>query len=118
VQKPKLAVVLPAVQFVFAAILLQWSYRTPIPRGTELYVPTSRLICRGLNAPALLFSEVDYYFVQSEAAPTWTARPILGFYADDLFFLLGVIVVWYFAGRALDLRATSPRIDRHRAWPR
>jgi hypothetical protein len=99
-RKLKLAWFLPVIQFVIAAILLQWGYRAPVPRGSELYVPPSRLICLGLDAPALLFRLLDPVPWGPEF--DWIPRSILGFDTDDLFFLVGVIVVWYLAGRALD----------------
>jgi len=106
----RLALLLPVLQFVLAAILLQWGYRAPVPRGSELYVPTVRLICRGLNAPALLFRLLDPISWGSEF--DWIPRSVLGFDTDDVFFLLGVIIVWYFAGRSLDQRWTSGMAGR------
>jgi len=116
-QKPKLALILATVQFVLAAILLQLGYRAAVPHGVELYVPTARLICLGINAPARLFRFLD---------PTgwgenfdFLPRKIFGFGTDDLFFLAGVILVWCLVGRAMDqkraLRTTrgsiGPAID-------
>jgi hypothetical protein len=98
---------LPAIQFVIATILLQWGYRAPVSRGSEMYVPTGQLICKGLNAPALLFRFLDP--IPWGPKFDWIPRSILGFYTDDLFFLAGVIVVWYIVGRALDHRRTSRR---------
>ena len=100
--KLRLALIMPVIQFVVAAILLQWGYRTPVLRGSEIYIPTARLVCRGLNAPALLFRILDPF--------TWGVewhhipRSILGFDTGDIPFLVGVIVVWYLVGRALDKR--------------
>jgi hypothetical protein len=106
----RLALVLPVIQFVIAAILLQWGYRTPVPRGSELYVPTVRLICRGLNAPALLFRFLNPISRGPEF--DWIPRSVIGFDTDDIFFLFGVIIVWYIAGRALDQRGTSTTAER------
>jgi len=91
---------LPITQSLVAASLLQWGYSVPAPRGSELYVPTARLICRGLNAPALIFRMFDPIRYGPEF--DWIPRSTLGFDSDDLFFLVGVIVVWYIAGRSLD----------------
>jgi hypothetical protein len=110
--KLRLALVLPVIQFAIAAILLQWAYRAPIPRGSEAYVPTVRLVCRGLNAPALLFRMLDPF----RLGPPFDSGPrsMLGFDRDDLFFLVGVIVAWYLVGRALDHRRSSSIAARKR----
>ncbi len=111
-RKLKLALVLPIAQVVIAAILLQWGYRAPTPRGSEFYEPTASLICRGLNAPALLFRVLTYYLTRSDTTLSWVSRSILGFHAGDLVFLAGVIVVWYFVGWALDHRRTVRTLGR------
>jgi len=106
-RKLRLALVLPITQFVIATILLKWGDRT-VPPGKVMYVHTARLICWGLNAPALLFRFLN----PIGWGPMWDGLPrsILGFDTDDLFFLLGVIVVWYFVGRALDRRPASEKV--------
>jgi hypothetical protein len=101
-RKLRLAFLLPTIQVLFAASLLQWAQRRPVPRGGELYVPTARLICFGLNAPALIFRFLNPIRWGSSFA--WVPRATLGFDTDDIFFLVGVIVVWYLTGRALDQR--------------
>jgi len=82
----KLAVVLPLVQAIAAAALLCMA--GPL-RGPP--VATARLICVGLNAPALFFSFVGI-------------GTVFGIDGSDLSFLVGVIVVWYLVGRTLDRR--------------
>jgi len=67
-----------------------------------MYVPTARLICRGLNAPAVLFNVLDP--IEWGVAPSWLPHSVFGFDTGDLFFLAGVIVIWYLVGRALDQR--------------
>jgi len=112
VHKLRLRFVLPVIQLAIAGILLQWGYRATVPRGLHLYVPTQRLICQGLNAPALLFRTLD----PIGWGPAWNRLPrsILAFDTDDLFFLAGVAVVWYFVGRALDHRGELRRTARSR----
>jgi hypothetical protein len=90
--KLKLAIFLPIIQFAIAVILLKQAGRP------DFYVPTSKLICWGLNAPALLFRGQALWGPISVLVP----GSIRGVDAGDLFFLLGVIVVWYLVGRALD----------------
>ena len=98
-RKLKLAMVLPIILFAVAALLLQFAG----PR--DFYVSTPRLICWGLNAPALLFRTLN----PIGWGPTfgWLPRSVLGFDTDDLFFLAGVIFVWYFVGRAIDRQGGS-----------
>jgi hypothetical protein len=93
VRKLRLAVALPTIQFVFAVITLQQP-------SSGFYVSTSRLVCWGLSAPALLFR------VQASWGPLSTLVPasMFGIPTSDLFFLVGVIVVWYLVGRAVDRR--------------
>ncbi len=98
-RKVRLAVVLPIVQFAAAAILLQWARRVPVPPGSAFYVPNVRLICDGLNAPALLFGALAIF-------GSYTSS-FLGFPTSDLLFLVGVIIVWYIVGRVLDRRRNS-----------
>lgn len=102
-RKLKMAFVLPMFQVVLAAILLRWA------GPADFYVPTSKLICWGLNAPALLFR------VQAGWGPisAWVPGSILGVDTSDLFFLVGVTVVWYLVGRALDRRGVPQTEGRH-----
>jgi len=104
----KLAVVLPTFQFMVAAILLLPQYRT----AATFHVTTDRLICLGLNAPALFFRLLDP--IGWGPAFWGLPRSILGYDTDDCFFLMGVIVVWYLVGRALDHRRTSEVARRPR----
>src|SRR5262249_129897 len=67
-------------------------------------VPTVRLVCMGLNAPALFFKGLDP-LLWSEAWDWGWPRSVLGFDTGDLFFLFGVAVVWTLCGFALDHRS-------------
>lgn len=113
-RKLKLAFILPIIQFFLAAILVQLSYRAPRPPGAEYYVPTVWLICRGLNAPAQLLSALVP--ITWGPASEWLPNPVLGFYKGDVFFLVGVIVVWYLVGRVLDRRRTQETPGRRRTF--
>jgi hypothetical protein len=105
----RLALVLPTTQLVVATVLLRSGDEPPAYFDTP-FVPTPRLICWGLNAPAMLIRSLHIFVHQWE----WGTRQVLGFYMDDLFFLVGVIVVWYGAGRALDRRRISEPAGRRR----
>src|ERR1035438_5642080 len=108
--KLRFAAVLPISQFVIAVILLQCGD----PRRS--YVHTARLVCWGLTAPAMLFRALGLLLASCGPTFPWLTQPILGFYTDDLFFLAGVVVVWYLVGRALDQRRTSQTVrERGRA---
>jgi hypothetical protein len=100
-QKLRLAWVLPITQVVVAAILLQWG--NP---HVSMYVPTARLICWGVTAPAMLFRGLGLLLGSWESTFPWMTRSVGGFYTDDLFFLAGVVVVWCSVGRGLDQRRT------------
>jgi len=79
-----------------------------------MYVPTADLVCQGLNAPALL-SRFPLYAVQEWGPESaWVSRPMLGLYGGDVFFLAGVIVVWFLVGRALDRRRTARALGKSR----
>ena len=94
----KLAVVLPVLQFLLAAGLLEAAYagRSPFPaHGDELYVPTSRLICLGMNAPAWVFT------ILLSGLPLPDLK-VFRLYTSDLEFLVFVAAVWFFVGNRLD----------------
>ncbi len=105
-RKLRLAFALPFIQSILAAILLQWRTQS------GFYVPTPRLVCWGLNAPALLFRTLNP--IRWGPAFWWLPRSILGFDTDDLFFMAGVIVLWYLVGHALDRRGVSATAGRRR----
>ena len=91
----KLAVTLPGIQFALAAVLLHLA-------GPHRYpVPTSRLICAGLNAPAQLFAAIPEL---TRISTAWLPGLVYGFEISDLFFLVGVLFVWYLVGQAIDSR--------------
>ena len=102
-RKLKFAIVLPITQVLIALILLLWADRTPVPPKLDYYyLPPAWLICKGLNAPAMLLLVPfggDWYFVPS--------MPIVG----RGLFLMFVAVVWYLVGRALD-RGPRPAGER------
>lgn len=96
-RKLRLAALLPIFQVVLAAILLQWA----VP--PNFYWSEPVLICQGLNAPALLFVALTRWPPIAELA----GGRVRGTSINDIFFLLGVVVVWYFVGRALDRKRGS-----------
>jgi hypothetical protein len=106
VPRLKLALVLPVVQVGITAILTQWadrvswillgSSRAPGPLvHLHLFVIELKMIWRGINAPA---------FPLGQLAWVLPSYPIFGFGVDDLFYLVGVLILWYLVGRKLDRR--------------
>jgi hypothetical protein len=105
-RKLKLAIFLPIIQVLVAVVLLLKADRTIGPGGVDYYFfPPAWLICKGLNAPAMLLLVPfgrSWYFVPQ--------IPIVG----RALFLISVAVVWYFVGRALDQRRAPSRAREHR----
>jgi len=93
-RKLKFAIVLPLIQVLVAVVLLLQADRTHGPGGVDYhYFPPAWLICKGLNAPAMLLLVPfggTWYFVPQ--------IPIVG----RALFLISVAIVWYFVGRLLD----------------
>jgi hypothetical protein len=109
VPRLKLALLLPVVQVGITAILTQWadrvswillgSSRAPGPLvHLHLFVIELRVIWRGINAPAFPLGQLAWVL------PTYR---ILGFGVDDLFYLVGVLILWHLVGRKLDRRRTG-----------
>jgi hypothetical protein len=99
-RKLRLAVALPVTQLIIAAILLSWGHRLKSglgPHPAIFYVPTVTLVCYGISAPALL--------LRAALLPLSQIRfSVASLDAADLLFLSGVVVVWYFVGKAVDRR--------------
>jgi hypothetical protein len=101
VPKLRVQIVLPVMQLIGALVLLAWgrgmsqSARLDFP-----YSPTPVLICNGINAPAALFS-LSASLLPLEKLDRGPIS-IFGLGAQSLFFLAGVVVLWYLVGRAID----------------
>jgi hypothetical protein len=94
----KLSLILPVTHVAAAVAMLELAAHTPFPfppGGDELYVPTTRMVCMGINAPASLFT----LLTQAIPLPYITAFRL---YTSDFRFLGWVAVIWYLVGRALD----------------
>ena len=97
----QLKLVLPVGQTALAAALLLFAG----PTGG--YIATSRLICWGLNAPALLFMLPLGWQAVSRSLP----RNVFGIPIDDLLFLMGTGFLWYLVGNWLDQRRSVEARD-------
>lgn len=75
----------------------------------EFWRPTSDLVCYGINAPAFRLVPAFYSLALGKFIPR-----IAGFYAQDLFLLAGVIVLWYLVGKKIDTtrRPELPRREK------
>lgn len=97
-RKLKLALILPMFQVALAVLLLEWGYRVPSPfppGGDELYVPTQRMICFGINAPAYLTGLLAGLIPIPDIS-------LLRLHTSDFEFLVALIMIWFLAGRFLD----------------
>ena len=110
--KLRFQIALPIAQLLLAGALIESGRRGFRPSGLDFpYPPTSVLICNGISAPAMMFSVGASLLLPGE--PDRTAVSVLGFGAKELFFLLGVIFVWFFVGRLIDRRHGVPASGRH-----
>lgn len=96
--------ILPLFQTCLAVLLLKCGEYHPhsawfVPGLYGVFwLPTSNLVCYGINAPAYRFvPALNALFFGSRFV-----RPILGLYPEDLLLLAGTLVLWYLVGRELD----------------
>jgi hypothetical protein len=101
-RKLKFAIVLPITQLLIASTLLLWADRTYVPPPN---FPLAWLICKGLNAPAILLL-VPF-------GGTWYFLPPMPFVGRALF-LMSVALIWYPVGRVLDQRKAAKRARERR----
>ena len=103
------------MQSLLALALLESGRRVPQPAGLDFpYAPTPILICKGINAPATLFS-VGVSLLPFERLDR-TPAALFGLGAQELFFLLGVIILWFFVGRAIDHTTRRQGSFGPKAW--
>ena len=91
---------LPIIQLLVALMLMAFSTKEHAPRNDDLWIPSSWLICRGLNAPAMLLPVLNPRALNP--AWDWVPRSILGVDTNEFLFLSGVFLAWYFVGRGVD----------------
>jgi hypothetical protein len=102
--KLRLSWILPLVQLPLAIFMLEWGEHSAQSaevirmRYDTLYAATPTLICIGINAPAKFLAATSYFFDRVDhAQPT-----IAGLSLDYVFFMIGILILWYLVGRALD----------------
>ncbi len=101
----KFSFVLPAAQLLIAVVLIAVGNRVPGPRVDSPWIPTVRLVCHGINAPVAPLGLLGILLERVDRRPP----SILGFGAGEIFFLAGVVLLWYLVGRALDRRKSPPQ---------
>jgi hypothetical protein len=109
---------LPIINLLAAVALLLFGRHTSDQiRGDFPFSPTPVLICKAINAPAALWSLAltsTLPLQRHNRAPV----SVSGFGAEDAVFLLGVIVLWYLLGRAIDRQGIRRHSVRQRIWVR
>jgi hypothetical protein len=98
--KLRLAIVLPCIQVLLAFALLRAASHQRLPRGWDTpHTSDAALVCVGISAPAFPLITLAMLLPKQ-----WQVGTVLSFDAAQICFLLGVVVVWYWTGRALDRR--------------
>jgi hypothetical protein len=106
VRQLKLSLLLPLMQLFLAAGLWDWGHRTATTRVLDtFYWPTSVLICYGINAPALVLKLLAFPFTRRDQV---TPPSISGYGLEELFFFLGVGILWF----TLEPCYKEPRSER------
>ena len=109
----KLRLILPGAQLAIAALLLHWGYVAYLPKGFDTaYVPTGRLICDGINAPARLLTNLVEVLLPEQWR--WS---ITGSRGEILLFFTCIALLWYLIGRELDLHRPSEAGTQARVTP-
>jgi len=107
--KLRLSWILPLVQLPSAIFLLEWGEHSARSadvirmRYDTLYAATPTLICGGINAPAKLLAATSRLFGRVDHEPP----AIFGITLDYVFFLIGVVILWYVVGQALEDRQSA-----------
>jgi len=99
--KVRFSLILPLAQLPLAVAMLEWARRVVAPqRWDTFYWPTPALVCYGINGPAIFFKLLVFPFTRGQ--PFWPSVSMLGYGLEDLSFFVGVVILWFFVGRALD----------------
>jgi hypothetical protein len=105
----RFSVVLPMLLCLLTFVLWVWGLQVPVPRDWDTgFTPSPILIGYAISAPALIFKLLSLPFRWANYWPIEIGRVAL----DDLFFFLGVFVLWHLVGRALDQQISKkPRVS-------
>ena len=104
-------IVLPLLHLGIALALSIAPLTSPVAYDT-IFIPTAIMVRDGLNAPALFLRAL----VPALGLHKYDQQPakLAGVSYSDLFFLLGVIVVWHLVGRSIDARQAGTHCIRSR----
>jgi hypothetical protein len=113
-KRSRFSIVLPCAQVLLALVLWRVARHDDTFRRLRLdtlYAPTAWLISNGINAPAILFRWLGHTFDASAVNEAFANR--FDFELSEAAFFVGVAVVWFLVGRAIDRRialdgATAP----------
>jgi hypothetical protein len=111
--KVKFSLVLPSAQLALALAMLEWARRVVAPqRWDTFYWPTPALVCYGINGPAIFFKLLVFPFTRGQ--PFWPLVSVFSYGLEDLSFFVGVVVLWFFVGRALDRMMSVEELPERR----
>jgi len=116
-RKLRFSIILPPIQFLLAVAMFEWARRVPVPRGVDtLYFPTATMVCYGINAPAIFLKLLAFPFTRG--AKSWPLPSIFGYGPEELAFLVGVVILWFFVGKELDRQRLGEMASENRITPR
>jgi hypothetical protein len=113
----KFSLALPPSQVLLALALWEWGRQASRARSLDtFYWPTSALVSYGINAPAVFMKLLAFPFTRGN----WFSAPsVLGYGLEEVFYFLGVGILWFLIGRKLDKQASGqPHVKEQRALPR
>ena len=100
----RFSIILPSVQVPFAVGLWEWGvYQTHAKSLGSLPWTIAPMVCQGINAPAILPARlVSYPFRMTDL------RHFLPHFSlEEWIFFIGVAVIWFLVGLAIDRRKTK-----------
>jgi hypothetical protein len=117
VRQLKYSLFLPPSQLLLALAL--WEGGRQVSRARSLdtfYWPTSALLCYGINAPAVFVKLLAFPVTRGNR---FSAPSVSGYGLEEVFFFLGVGILWFLIGRELDKEASGlHHEEKQRTVPR
>jgi len=111
--KVRFSLALPSTLLALALAMLEWARRVVAPQHWDtFYWPTPALVCYGINGPAIFFKLLVFPFTRGQ--PFWPSVSVFSYGLEDLSFFVGVVVLWFFVGRALDRMMSVEELPERR----
>ncbi len=108
--KGRFALALPIVQVLIAGILIHFGREIPVPKDIDTpYSPAIFQVCKGINAPAQLFTLALVEVIRAFRADCGSSPTILGTRLDEVLFFVNVFLLWFTCGWIIDQRRIRPR---------